>query len=160
MEEQAIYVVETALGTLTVYDSYCMISSKKNAVSFLITKKFFNGDKKFYYSDLTSVQFREPGKITDGYLEFEYPGSRSGGGSGAYTSENAFSFAKKDLPQMTEVYNYIDGRIRELKQAKSAPQAVQKESPAEELKKFKELLDIGVISQEEFDAKKKQLLGF
>ena len=32
-------------------------------------------------------------------------------------------------------------------------------SPAEELKKFKELLDLGIISQEEFDAKKKQLLG-
>ncbi len=30
---------------------------------------------------------------------------------------------------------------------------------AEELKKYKELLDSGVISQEEFDAKKKQLLG-
>ncbi len=32
-------------------------------------------------------------------------------------------------------------------------------SSADELKKFKELLDIGVITQEEFDAKKKQLLG-
>ena len=30
---------------------------------------------------------------------------------------------------------------------------------ADELKKYKELLEIGVISQEEFDAKKKQLLG-
>ena len=32
-------------------------------------------------------------------------------------------------------------------------------SSADELKKFKELLDAGVISQEEFDAKKKQILG-
>lgn len=32
-------------------------------------------------------------------------------------------------------------------------------SNAEELKKFKELLDSGIITQEEFDAKKKQLLG-
>lgn len=32
-------------------------------------------------------------------------------------------------------------------------------SNADELKKFKELLDIGAITQEEFDAKKKQLLG-
>lgn len=32
-------------------------------------------------------------------------------------------------------------------------------SYADELKKFKELLDIGAITQEEFDAKKKQLLG-
>ncbi len=33
------------------------------------------------------------------------------------------------------------------------------QSNAEELKKYKDLLDSGVISQEEFDAKKKQLLG-
>ncbi len=32
-------------------------------------------------------------------------------------------------------------------------------SAVEEIKKFKELLDMGVITQEEFDAKKKQLLG-
>ena len=32
-------------------------------------------------------------------------------------------------------------------------------SIADELKKFKELLDAGIITQEEFDAKKKQLLG-
>ena len=36
---------------------------------------------------------------------------------------------------------------------------VNQVSAADELKKFKELLDMGVISQEEFDAKKKQLLG-
>lgn len=33
------------------------------------------------------------------------------------------------------------------------------QSSADELKKYKELLDSGVISQEEFDTKKKQLLG-
>ena len=32
-------------------------------------------------------------------------------------------------------------------------------SSADELKKFKELLDMGAITQEEFDAKKKQILG-
>ena len=32
-------------------------------------------------------------------------------------------------------------------------------SPTEEIKKYKELLDMGIITQEEFDAKKKQLLG-
>ncbi len=33
------------------------------------------------------------------------------------------------------------------------------QSTADELKKYKDLFDSGVISQEEFDAKKKQLLG-
>ena len=36
---------------------------------------------------------------------------------------------------------------------------IQVASPAEEIKKYKELLDSGIISQDEFDAKKTQLLG-
>lgn len=45
-------------------------------------------------------------------------------------------------------------------QKKSNPNVAQSTvSAADELKKFKELLDMGVITQEEFDAKKKQLLG-
>ena len=50
---------------------------------------------------------------------------------------------------------------RQEKKATAAPVARQ-EAPASnaaELKQYKELLDSGVISQEEFDAKKKQLLG-
>lgn len=44
---------------------------------------------------------------------------------------------------------------------KEASQTIinQQVSSADELLKFKQLLDAGVISQEEFDAKKKELLG-
>ena len=45
---------------------------------------------------------------------------------------------------------------------KSARTVVKQEIPqsnAEELRRYKELLDLGVITQDEFDAKKKQLLG-
>ncbi len=49
------------------------------------------------------------------------------------------------------------------RQSKAGPTPTIKQeiqqSMADELKKYKELLDSGVISQEEFDAKKKQLLG-
>ena len=45
------------------------------------------------------------------------------------------------------------------KEAQSATTFVQQTSAADELKKFKELLDMGVITQEEFDAKKTQVLG-
>ena len=49
--------------------------------------------------------------------------------------------------------------IEQYRSRKNAPQSVVQVSAADEVKKFKELLDLGVISQEEFDAKKKQLLG-
>ena len=44
-------------------------------------------------------------------------------------------------------------------QSKKSSAPVAALSNADELKKYKDLLDSGIISQEEFDAKKKQLLG-
>ncbi len=42
---------------------------------------------------------------------------------------------------------------------RSRVQGGQSVSSADEIKKFKELLDVGAITQEEFEAKKKQPLG-
>ena len=56
--------------------------------------------------------------------------------------------------------NLVDATEEDVERSK-APQGtvVQQISAADELRKFKELLDMGIITQEEFDAKKKQLLG-
>lgn len=52
-----------------------------------------------------------------------------------------------------------DATEEEIRQAQSNNGNSGAVSSADELKKYKELLDSGVITQEEFDAKKKQLLG-
>ncbi len=51
-----------------------------------------------------------------------------------------------------------DEEYEKIKQEGNTP-TTNTVSAADELKKFKELLDMGAITQEEFDAKKKQLLG-
>lgn len=48
---------------------------------------------------------------------------------------------------------------QETKQNSLAKPSTSGGDPFEQIKKFKELLDMGIITQEEFDAKKKQLLG-
>ncbi len=55
------------------------------------------------------------------------------------------------------VYDKKD-KVAECKKAKNAP-APAELSSADELLKFKNLLDMGIITQEEFDTKKKQILG-
>lgn len=76
------------------------------------------------------------------------------------TSSGKISFL--GLKNADEIHKAISGLLIE-RQSKSTPsQVIQQEVPqsnADELKKYKDLLDSGVISQEEFDAKKKQLLG-
>ena len=54
------------------------------------------------------------------------------------------------------------GKIKETvteKVTENVTNITQAQSSADEIKKFKELLDSGIITQEELDAKKKQLLG-
>ena len=67
----------------------------------------------------------------------------------------------------TERRNLLSNKIREIVDACQQDNSNQGQtiinqaaSAADELKKFKELLDAGIITQEEFDQKKKQLLGF
>lgn len=63
-------------------------------------------------------------------------------------SSMTFDISEEDYDTLHQQQSYKD---------KPADQASV--SVADEIKKFKELLDIGAITQEEFDAKKKQLLG-
>lgn len=145
---------------LEVYEDRCVLVSQKNIRSFM-SGNILNGNKEFYYSDLTSVQFKPASAIVNGYIQIEYPGSHSGGqGLSNFGSENSFAFQKMTISndEVEKAVNYIKEKIRESKTTNSTT-IIQQKTPAEELKGFKELLDMGAISQEEFDAKKKQILG-
>ena len=68
------------------------------------------------------------------------------------------------ISNRNEIYEEIkkilaDRQSKEVKASAPVTNITQAQSSADELKKFKELLDSGIITQEEFDAKKKQLLG-
>lgn len=61
-----------------------------------------------------------------------------------------------------EIHRTISNLLLKRQSKASSVSAIKQEIPqssADELKKYKELLDSGVITQEEFDAKKKQLMG-
>ena len=66
------------------------------------------------------------------------------------------------IKNRNEIHNCLSKLLIDRQENKKATQTIKQEIPkneTDELKKFKELLDMGVITQEEFDAKKKQLLG-
>ena len=61
------------------------------------------------------------------------------------------------LENKEELYTAITKLL--LKRQKGTANISEKSNSADEIKKYKELLDDGIITQEEFDAKKKQILG-
>ena len=157
-EDKAIFDLDGNVAKMKVYKDYCVISGKKGVLGFL-ARRAFDGDKTFYYSDLTSVQYCEASTWNNGFIQLEYPGSHSGENN--YNSENSFVIMKgiSNLEECKKAYEYIKTRIHECKSKKNAPVVVNNLSAADEIKKYKELLDLGIITQEEFDQKKKQLLN-
>ena len=71
---------------------------------------------------------------------------------------NSINYNIKLVENRVEIKDFIMQKLtvfsNQITTNVTAPQ-----SNANELKQFKDLLDSGVITQEEFDAKKKQLLG-
>lgn len=63
------------------------------------------------------------------------------------------------VANQNEVFSIISELIVKRQEETKTATVKAPESSSDELKKYKELLDSGVITQEEFDAKKKQILG-
>jgi len=142
---------------IKVFDDKVVLSVKAGLGSF-ITGNISDGEKTIYYADCIGVQFKKSG-LQIGYLQFETSGGIMNNKANNFFNENTFTWDKpqQSNEKMEEVSQYVKERVEYYKNAKNAPVAAT--SPAEEIKKYKELLDMGVISQEEFNTKKKQLLG-
>ncbi len=159
--EKPKYDVKGARGRyLKVYEDKCIIGTKAGVGSF-ITGNGSDGEKTIYYNDVLGVQYKRPG-MQLGYLQLETASGTMNNKKSDFFNENSFTFDNKLATQMEEIARFVKKKVDEVKSAKNAPSSttvVQQTSAADELKKFKELLDMGVITQEEFDAKKKQILG-
>lgn len=99
-------------------------------------------------------------QVQQAFIQFGVLGDRNASSeiSGAYYDEN--SILLKNTEQLNEalkIKKYIENCISEKKSTEK--ETDNSMSAADEILKFKQLLDIGAITEEEFEAKKKQLLG-
>ena len=148
--------------SLRVYENKCVFKVSITIGS-ILTKNATDGEKTIYYSDVIGVQFK-PSGLAIGYLQLETASSAGNNKSDNFFNENSFTYEPKNITndEMEKVVAYIRERVEACKEAKNNPVVAAPAaavSVADEIKKFKELLDMGAITQEEFDAKKKQLLG-
>lgn len=155
------YRLQAHTGTsLEVYDTYLILTFMATGTMLAnIAKGGANGGKRINFTDITAIQFKEPAGMSVGFIQFAFPGSgeSKAGVVGAINDENSIPVQPTDVDLARQIVDYIETRRVELKAPVTT--VVQPTSAADEIKKFKELLDMGVISQEEFDTKKRQLLG-
>ena len=156
-DKEVVYKIEGVRGrNIRVYKDKAVIIVKVGFGSFL-TGNATDGEKTIYYKDVISVQFKKSG-VAIGYLQLETASATMNNKHNNFFNENSFTFdtTKVSNEQMEEVANYVKKRVEAYKNIETVQ--VNNFSMADEIKKYKELLDMGAITQEEFDVKKKELL--
>lgn len=128
---------------------------RKGALNFL--NHGLDGEKTIDINNMTGIQIKKANFFTNGYIQFIFMGSQESkrGVMAAATDENTVMFTKREQKMAEEIKEYIESILVN----KSKSQVAASVSGADEILKYKELLDQGIITEEDFQAKKKQLLG-
>ncbi len=140
------YIIEISHDAIAVTASGALNRMNKGAV----------GTKTYPMKKITGVQYKEP-RMTAGYLSIIMSGTKDnmGGMLGAVRDENSIMFGAKENKLILEIKEFIEYKINHQEENVSSTAMI---SAADEILKFKQLLDAGVITENEFEAKKKQLL--
>lgn len=150
-EPEVLFCAIALHRVLRVYNDRCTIT-RDNSIHNMVVDPTLIGTRTFSYELITSLQYSTPSLMMNGAIEFEYPGATK------TEYGNRFIYTKAMMPVMNVIHKYLAQRIDEARAAAKAP-AAPAFSAADELLKFKQLLDMGAITQAEFDQKKRELLG-
>jgi Short C-terminal domain/Domain of unknown function (DUF4429) len=156
-------------GSLVVYEDRVVLT-RKTIMGFIV--QGFAGDRTIPFSNISSVEFRKPSLLANGYIQFIVPGTLPvmaktgifGTSQESLKDPNTIIFRafNSDVPAKAEtIYQLILNKIDEFAKIEGGKSVVTNDtklSVADEIRKFKKLQEEGVISQEDFDRKKQQLL--
>ena len=119
------------------------------------------GEKSILVSRISSVQFKEATSFTNGYIQFGFSGGEESksGLFDATKDENTVMFRKSQQREFERLRDKIDQLIGSANTPSQTPKTKNSTSNLDELEKLSHLKEKGIITEEEFKKKKKQLLG-
>jgi len=114
------------------------------------------GDKEILISQLSSIQFKRSGVFSAGYIQFGFLGGTEskGGLFNAVSDENTVTFDATTQNEFIEAKETIEKKMDE-----SHSPGKGKDTSLDDLEKLAELKDKGIITEDEFNMKKKSILG-
>jgi hypothetical protein len=151
-------------GTVEVYENKITLVYDNGITHTMARGRW--APKDIFIKNIAAIQIK-PAGLAVGYIQFTIPGGieRRGGGlakgaADAIKDENSITFAdKKQEAEFVKLKGYLEKRIIELSAPVALVQQTHQISAADELAKFAELRNKGILTDAEFEAKKKQLLG-
>ena len=157
--EQILAEYKLPASKIEVYNDRVVFTHK--GIGPITNASHICGTKIVYIRDITSVEFKEPTLLSAGYLQVNFAGKSFRGDPVMRGDEYSIPIAfKKMVPPAKTVWECINKLISNYKNSNSnIGHQAETNSAADEILKFKNLLDNGIITQEQFEAKKKQLLG-
>lgn len=117
----------------------------KSASNVLLTSMFGGNTNAAVYESIS-------------YIRFEIKGVNDIRTISPATHPYTVTISSTQINEAKELKNFLENKIREIKNSSRAPMQSQ-QSGADELLKYSILLEKGIISKEEFDSLKKKLLG-
>jgi GYF domain 2/Short C-terminal domain/Domain of unknown function (DUF4429) len=116
------------------------------------------GTKTIPFHSISAIQFKRAGAVR-GFLQFTIPGGNEskGGVFDAVVDENTFLFDEESNAEVEVIKNYIESRMREIRNPN--PTNVSPANLGDELTKLAALMSQGLLTDEEFQAAKKRLIG-
>ena len=134
-----------------------LVISRKGLMGFL--SQGMKGDKEISLEHISSVQFKAAGTLMNGYIQFAFVGGteNQAGIFGATADENSVMFTASQQPEFEIMRDAIKARIAAIRAGRGGAAAAT--SAADEIAKLAKLRDEDVLTEEEFLAKKRQLLG-
>lgn len=146
--------------TLPCMNGFTLYAKGQNLI--VATKR---GEEIFPISKIQSFALKEPHGLSQGTITFRVAQAPTavvdlGFGIGASIgSERKFFYQKKDLTKALSLRDYVTGYEDRKCFTDESSSGAKVVSVVDEIRALKGLLDDGILTQEEFDAKKRQLLG-
>jgi hypothetical protein len=152
-------IADGANGTITLNENSITIKRKFGLFTFL--NQGLQGDKTISLKSITAIQLRQPGMMLRGYIRFSINGRDPVGGiSEALKDENAVMIGDDDqFAQFQQLKDEIESRLH-AQQNVSNPVADQASNNViDELEKLVGLVERGFVTREEFEERKRTILG-
>ncbi|MYV97262.1 DUF4429 domain-containing protein [Streptomyces sp. SID3343] len=149
-------------GTVT-FDGEFVILTRKG---FIARSTVGKGEKRMHIGQITAVQWKQPGALVNGFIEFTLPGGNEGRSQlgrqtrDAVKNENAVVVTRAQAAAFESLRKALEAAIAEQHQVVPMPPSGGADAGlAEQIRQLGELHRAGVLTDDEFTAAKIRLIG-